>query len=64
MGMKKKTPSARKSEEELPFSFQRAVIPTEKINEHWERIASKMAPRDDVQDPQPDQSADHSAEGE
>jgi len=63
MGMKKKTSSTQQSEEELPFSFKKAVIPTEKINEHWQRIASKMALKNDVQDQEPDKSEDNRSKG-
>lgn len=48
--MKKKTPSAKQSEDELPFSFKKAVITSEKTEDHWQKIAGKLKLEDDTED--------------
>lgn len=52
--MKKKTPSAKQSEDELPFSFKKAVITSEKTEDHWQRIASKLRSEDNTEDQETD----------
>jgi len=41
-GMKKKTPSVKQDEEELPFSFSKKAITPEKTDEHWQKIADEL----------------------
>lgn len=41
--MKRNNTSKEEIEEQLPFSFKKKVISTEKIKGHWQRIADKIA---------------------
>lgn len=41
--MKRNNTSKKEIEEQLPFSFKKKVISTDKIKGHWQRIADKIA---------------------
>lgn len=47
MVMKRNDTSKEEIEKTLPFSFKKKVISTEKIKEHWQRIAEKIAAKTD-----------------
>ena len=55
--MKKKTLSAKQREDELPFSFKKAVITSKKTEDHWQKIAGKLILEDQSEDEKTDETA-------